>query len=78
MKFSKKKRIEYTSTSGKVTSSDVIAKEDVLKFHGKKFYDQWLIFSSNLNKVIFEDNEYYYYYDYKKTATTTDMWLRSD
>jgi hypothetical protein len=56
----------------------VIAKEDVLKFHGKKFYDQWLFFSSNLNKVIFEDNEYYYYYDYKKTATTTDMWLSSD
>lgn len=78
MKFSKKTRIEYTSTIGKVTTSDVINKEDVLKFHGKRFYDQWLIFSKNLNKVNLEDKEYYYYYDYKKTATTTDMWLHSD
>lgn len=77
MKYSKKTRIKYTGTSGAATTSDVISKEDILSFHGKRFYDQWLVFSKNLSKVNFEDKEYYYYYDYKKTATTTDMWLNS-
>lgn len=77
MKFCPKKTYSYKGINNIETTVDYIEQKDILNFHGKLFYEQWLIFAKkkNLKPCIFNELEGYYYFDYKELCYTTQLFI---
>jgi len=53
--------------------------DDIEKFHGKPFKDQFITFiSENIKPSWFDKEEGYYLIDYQFYAQRTKMWLESE
>jgi len=57
------------------TSTHYITKEDIVNFHGKDFYDQFVEFIKEKPLRKFGNEEGYYYIDYEICARQTDSFL---
>jgi len=65
--------------NGVPTTLNYVTFEDVIKFHGPKFAEQWKLFieRDGQRSFVVNGHEAYYYMDYQHHARTTDQWLNA-
>lgn len=79
MKYCHYKTYEYNKDNIQ-TTSNYVTLNDIKKFHGEQFTNQWLKFVKigNLASTNFGIEQGYYYIDYQFYAQRTKMWLESE
>lgn len=75
MKFCKPRVHIYQGLSGVETQIHYVIYEDVLKYHGEEFAEQWKKFIKNKSTFDLNNNICYYYIDYKECTYTTTSYL---
>jgi len=78
MKFCKKRKHEYKSTSGTSTTCDYILLDDVIDFHGDDFAKKWQEFIKLKPRTFIHGQECYFYADYEFAARQTQCYLNPD
>jgi len=78
MKFCNKNEFVYEGLSGIETCVHYVTLEDVKKFHGSKFAEQWFLFIKTKPTFNIKEKICYYYADYKHFAITTNMYLNNE
>ena len=78
MKFCKFKTFEQPKNNT-VTVYNYVTLEDVEKFHGIEFKNQFYLFiKEKLKPSVFGKHEGYFYIDYQFYGYRTKMWLESE